>query len=465
MHVATRPASKLEQAPDELLVLIGEFVALYGLRDETSGSRDERGGVVARVYKHIRAMRAASRQMRKTISMSSVRSGIARVLRVALPHIVSTSDLLALAINDRELVPIQQVSASGTSGASGASAEASVALLSRLVDLSRAARAARTAVLADTRHAPTLEFIVGLIDSARPALLESLRKATVGADAALMYPHPEQVADSVIGQLKAYPYARIRDNEALRRLISTFLANETEGRAQVMRAYGPLCLWDVSECTDFSWACAGAHTASFNSDLFWNTSSATVMTNMFRKNLQFKGHIGTWDVRKVKKMDYMFAGMVAFSEPEISGTAIEDSGIGNWNTSSLIDASYMFLSAKQLSRNLDLSRWTFGENPNMTGMFKNSGIVDCGIGDWNVSNANTRDMLADARRFTAFKRLRWPEPKINDANVPDEQKTHVRASAFGAEYAADTTLVRIMADAHRKRSTRDRGAGEGCAIL
>jgi hypothetical protein len=317
---------------------------------------------------------------------------------------------------------------------------------------------------------------VGLIDSARPALLESLRKATVGADAALMYPHPEQVADSVIGQLKVYPYARIRDNEALRRMISMFLANETEdpignldprglGRAGVMLAYGPLCLWDVSECTDFSWACAGAHTASFNSDLFWNTSSATVMTSMFRKNWEFKGHIGTWDVGKVKKMDYMFAGMTGFSGPEISGTAIEDSGIGNWNTSSLTDASYMFLSAKQLSRNLDLSRWTFGENPNMTGMFKNSGIVDCGIGDWNVSNANTTDMLAGARRFTAFKRLKWPEPKINDANVPDEQKTHVRASAFGAEYAADRNLARVMADAHRKRSTRDRGTGEGCAIL
>ena len=71
---------------------------------------------------------------------------------------------------------------------------------------------------------------------------------------------------------------------------------------------GPMCLWDVSAITDFTDVCActlnshGGITTGFTSDLFWNTRSATVMARMFSRNAQFKGYIGTWDVRNVHNM-------------------------------------------------------------------------------------------------------------------------------------------------------------------
>ena len=91
------------------------------------------------------------------------------------------------------------------------------------------------------------------------------------------------------------------------------------------------------------------------------------------------------------------------------GAGIEDSGIGSWNTKSLSDAWRMFKGAQGLSKDLDLSKWTFGPEPDLSSMFAGSGIVDCGIGNWDVSQANTRDMLKDANKFTGLTSLKPPQ--------------------------------------------------------
>jgi hypothetical protein len=344
--------------------------------------------------------------------------------------------------------------------------EASVAILSRLVDLSTLARGeeASDEVRAIARK---------LIDTAHPDLLESLRNATVGQQQ--MYPKPDALAREVIEKLKGRGYEKIMilpRLQILSDLSRKFLRDERGERDKIIKKHGPLCLWDVSGHEDLSHRFTPPEgDTGFSSDLFWNTSSVTDMRNAFQSNAQFKGYIGTWDVRKVKDMALMFYE-----------AGIEDSGIGSWNTKRLSSARSMFKGAKGLSKDLDLSRWTFGPKPNLSSMFEGSGVVDCGIGNWDVSQANTRDMLKDANSFTGFMSLKtpkWPtEPsdnnKVVQANVPEAQRMSFETAAFGSPTSAQRTqearIARILADFARNgrgssRTNRSSAEEPACAIL
>lgn len=363
------------------------------------------------------------------------------VLRVSLPQTVSTETLVQWMWRDRVIasevlaVPRQR--------------EASVAILSRLVDLSKLARSEK---VSEKERAIARK----LIDTARPDLLASLRNATVGEQGTLMYREPDALADEVIERLKgptkkegsarnageadrmsqgAYDPIPSLGGE-LKRAVDGFIRNEIE-RADLIKKHGPLCLWDVSAVKTFYFTCS----VLFSSDLFWDTSSVTIMGGTFRANAQFKGYIGTWDVSNAGNMMGMFYE-----------AGIEDSGIGSWNTKSLTSAWKMFKGAKGLSKDLDLSRWTFGPKPNLSSMFEGSGIVDCGIGNWDVSQANTRDMLKDANKFTGFMSLKppkWPTEPSNDkvlqANVPKAQQRPFGAAAFGAHTSASRAQMTLQA--------------------
>jgi hypothetical protein len=59
----------------------------------------------------------------------------------------------------------------------------------------------------------------------------------------------------------------------------------------------------------------------------------------------------------------------------------------------------------------------------MTLMFWKSSIVDCGIGEWDVTAAKTDNMLANTDLLAAFRKLtlpKWPKAKIDDAKVPEK---------------------------------------------
>lgn len=377
------------------------------------------------------------------------------VLRVSLPQTVSTGTLVRWMCEDSALaaevlaVPRQRV--------------ASVAILSRLVDLSKLARSAKAS---EKERAIARK----LIDTARPDLLESLRNATVGQQR--MYHGPDALAVTVIERLKGRGYEKITMAPlALSGRINEFIRDEGGARARLIETYGPLCLWDVSGHENlslmFSVLLGGT---SYSSDLFWDTRSARTMANMFLYNAQFKGYIGTWDVSNTESM----FGMFCWAE-------IEDSGIGSWNTKSLSNAQSMFKGAQGLSKDLDLSRWTFGPEPNLSSMFEGSGIVDCGIGNWDVSQANTRDMLKDANKFTGFASLKppkWPtKPSDNDkvlkANVPDDRKRSFGAAAFGtptsassAQMTQEARIARILENLARSgRGSSSSADQPACAIL
>ncbi len=90
-------------------------------------------------------------------------------------------------------------------------------------------------------------------------------------------------------------------------------------------------------------------------------------------------------------------------------------------------------------------------------MFAHSGIVDCKIGEWDVSGADTHEMLSG----TAFtgNLAKWPPIKVADAQVIPPRFGSARA--FGG---ADTQekIARVFADALREKG---QGSGSECAIL
>ena len=441
------------------------IVARLVAEDNRDG-RESADGLVERVSKGIALLRSLNRRARGIV-IAGFRPALALVMRLALRETVSTRALLLCMRTDAELREsiLLQNEASGVH-----SVEESAALLSRLVELSALGVRARAA-----GDASKLKLIVRLIQSAKPALYASLEKAKVGK--LPMYPDPMVLAERVIMRLQTVgPYESIRKDELgpygfpvgdceLEKRVREFM--DLRLRSDAIEKYGPLCLWDVSAIEHFAQACAVGlgFPTGFDSDLFWNTESATDMTQAFGYNKEFKGYLGTWDVSNVTGMSEMF-----------TEAGIEDSGIANWNTARLISARHMFLRTEHLSADLDLSRWTFGPDINMGFMFGGSNLVDGGIGQWNVADANTGGMLADASKFTGYMSLKenWPPDKLDSAKVPGDRQRAFGVAfgvAFGSGAAATThdshkKIVRVLADAlrtNKKGAKSSEGRTEGRA--
>ena len=461
------------EVPDVILLQIAGFVAGGRIRDEDA----KKEGIVERVRKLV-LFSGASKRIH-AIMEDDVRKALALVLRVALEPTLSTKTFLTIMHANPELersVLTQNESVQ----ASEACTESEAAILSRLVELSTAAERAHSAIeVASTfsdddasekavdareaaRDAPKLlGLIERVIESARPALRASLARATVGSGdhKVAMYPKVDGVLDAVIARLKVRPYDSIEPGK-LREKVDSFLG-EVWLNAEVKlfperERLGPMCLWDVSRVQSFFLACS-SHEAShvaFNSDLFWNTKSAKTMDNMFARNMEFKGYVGTWNVRGVASMDGMFAR-----------TAIADSGLANWNTASLTNAQHMFSHTERLSERLDLSGWKFGPEPNLSYMFAQSSIVDCGIGNWDVAGAQTEGMLLGANRFTGSL-AGWKQKKVKTARAPAQPAF---GSARVAFEGADTQkrIAEVFAAALRAKGARgsSRETQQQCAIL
>ena len=409
-------ADRVAGVTDQNLIRIAEFVAGGRLSDKDV----RKEGVVERVMR-LFLLSGTNRQIRR-ITVDSARKALSLVMGLAPPQTLGTKAFLTIMRTNPGLAN-SLILQNGNASVSHAATQSEAVTLSRLVELSKAAARATAAIeaagkfrddddskeAADARAAASdapklLALAVRVIDSARPALRASLSRATVGTGSvkARMYPDGQLVGvlDAVIARLKIRPYERIEE-DTLKDNVGT-LVSVGSGYEAILRRFGPLCLWDVSAVRDFTDTC----TANFNSDLFWDTTSAENMGSMFSMNLEFKGYIGTWDVSGVASMDGMF-----------KLTPIEDSGLANWNTASLTDASGMLRRTKGLSTDLDLSGWIFGPKPDLNYMFARSNIVDCGIGNWDVTDANTHEMLLGADAFTGSL-ASWPPIKVADAQGP-----------------------------------------------
>ncbi len=193
----------------------------------------------------------------------------------------------------------------------------------------------------------------------------------------------------------------------------------------------------------------------FNSDLFWNTSSATDFFAMFYENTEFRGDLSTWDVRKVTNMVSTFAK-----------AGIQDSGIGNWDVRSLETAAHMFANAQFLSTDLDLSRWNMGNCKDLSFMFEQSAIRDnSGVGNWTLHpTAKTREMFHDAAFFSGGPAAAVPAAPRVPLLVGEVEAGH----SFGSRDArknAEEDIRKMFANALREETGQETGQETGwCAV-
>jgi hypothetical protein len=298
-----------------------------------------------------------------------------------------------------------------------------------------------------------------VIEALRAPLQASLARATVRG-AAMYSGDPGAISaltERIIARLKDResdtgakmnrPYPKVKN---AKKSVSEFLGLSAPERTKLAEDRGPLCLWDVSECTDLDGACANV---SFSSDLYWDTSQCTSMVGVFRMNREFRGDLSTWDVSSVEKMDHMFRG-----------SGVSDSGIGNWDVGSVVSAGSMFADASALSPDLDFAGWNVGSAVDLGNMFRGSAIRDGGIGKWRINPAaDTKGMFAGTKFAGDLED--WPIYKGYDATVDAGAPSEATAERFGQtrRAARDALVAREFAKiARRRSSTRREGA---CSVM
>lgn len=155
-----------------------------------------------------------------------------------------------------------------------------------------------------------------------------------------------------------------------------------------------LSLWNTSNVTDMSSMFEGAR--SYNQNIGnWNTSSVTNMSKMFKDAFDFNRNIGNWNTVNVTDMSEMFNGDIN-SGPQY----IFNQNIGNWNVSNVTNMSAMFKGAIFFNQNI--GNWDVSNVLNMSDMFNQAFSFNQNIGNWNTSNVTNmaRMFRSDVVPFT-----------------------------------------------------------------
>jgi hypothetical protein len=333
-------------------------------------------------------------------------------------------------------------------------------LLERMSHRDFAAEVVRTALRQSSALMPRIadlaasETGAAVADALHGRLFASIRGATVngermyGDDDVALEGHTTDIIRLLKEKRFEKPDLRGKIN-GFQVFIVQFLNLPVPKRIEHMLRHGPMCIWDVSHVANFSFACSVLNAkgpVTFHSDLFWETSGARVMNEMFFHNSEFRGDMSTWDVREVRDMDKMFCK-----------AGIEDSGIGSWDVRSLETARHMFTRAMSLSPSLKLSRWNMQHCKDLSFMFSESSITDNQIGTWTLlETARTRGMFEGATKFRGVLSA-WLPTHRDVAAAPDPSKE--AANSFGAVQSQDDLIRGLFADAMNKT-----GKEAGCAV-
>lgn len=118
---------------------------------------------------------------------------------------------------------------------------------------------------------------------------------------------------------------------------------------------------DTSAITDMSFLFAMSTRKDFSGIGTWDTSSVVNMRCMFLRAKHFNHNISSWDTSSVVDMGGMFYNATYFNQ-----------NISSWDTSSVVNMSDMFYNAKHFNQNLDA--WDTSSVRNNLEMFDGSGI-------------------------------------------------------------------------------------------
>jgi surface protein len=119
----------------------------------------------------------------------------------------------------------------------------------------------------------------------------------------------------------------------------------------------------------------------------WDTSTITVMDQMFLFANSFNQNIGSWNVSICQSMFGMFQSASLFNQ-----------NLNSWDVSGVFSMAQMFTGAS--SFNGDISSWNVGNVISMNNMFSFATSFNQNIGSWNVFNVtNMGSMFSVATTF------------------------------------------------------------------
>ena len=156
-------------------------------------------------------------------------------------------------------------------------------------------------------------------------------------------------------------------------------------------------------------------------------------------NLADLSAVSNWNSSNVMDMSYMF-----YDTGEHASSLLLD--LSSWNTSSVTDMSYMFYETgyrKVSSFTLDLSSWNTSSVTNMLSMFDSAGgsATTWSIGDlssWNTSNVTNMRSMFDSAGESATT---WSIGDISSWNTSNV--TDMREMFYDAGYSAETFTLNL----------------------
>ena len=144
---------------------------------------------------------------------------------------------------------------------------------------------------------------------------------------------------------------------------------------------GDMNSWDTSSVTIMQQMFSSA--TGFNQPIGdWDTSSVTNMQHMFQRYyglMTFDQDIGNWDVSNVTAMREMFAAHQANNAFNNGGSP----SISGWDTSSVTDMYYMFRNCA--SFNQPIGNWDTSKVTNMYEMLYGASSFNQDLGGWNMT--------------------------------------------------------------------------------
>ncbi|PPE06162.1 BspA family leucine-rich repeat surface protein [Williamsoniiplasma lucivorax] len=178
----------------------------------------------------------------------------------------------------------------------------------------------------------------------------------------------------------------------------------------------------------------------FNQDLSnWNTSKIIDMSFMFEDVTTFEGKgLKSWDVSKVENMKYMFSGSPRFNQ-----------NLSEWKTTSLKNMQYMFHNATAFQGN-GLESWDVSKVTNMYGTFRKAKAFNGNITNWDTSKVTDMgSMFYEAILFD--KDIKTGDVKWNTSKVTDMGSMFYGAEKFNGDITNwDTSKVTDMGSMFEK---------------
>ncbi|MDH7447529.1 BspA family leucine-rich repeat surface protein [Aquimarina sp. 2201CG14-23] len=173
-------------------------------------------------------------------------------------------------------------------------------------------------------------------------------------------------------------------------------------------------LSDVTNLTNMFRSCTSLDTPDFSN---WDTSSITVMKEMFYRANNFDGNITNWDVGKVTSFELMFYEAFKFNQ-----------NISNWNigesvSTKVINMNSMFSTAS--SFNQPIGSWDLGKVLNIRSMFFRAGAFNQPLNSWNISGMGTLKRL-----FFSASRFNQPLDSWDVSTISNMDEMFWGASSF-----------------------------------